>query len=74
MVDEVGAQLKAWWKANAAEATDWCIRLPVFTASIGALSSAGADMSFATPVVGVLIGGQKAATVIRATIKRRKQS
>ena len=74
IVDEVGAQLKAWWKANAAEATDWCIRLPMLTASIGALGLVGADMSFATPVVGVLVGGQKAATVIKATIKRRKQS
>src|SRR5689334_16061499 len=26
IADEVGAQLKVWWKANAAEATDWCIR------------------------------------------------
>jgi hypothetical protein len=74
IVDEVGAQLKAWWKANAAEATDWCIRLPMLTASIGALGLVGADMSFATPVVGVLVGGQKAATVINAAIKRRKQS
>jgi hypothetical protein len=73
IADEVGAQLKAWWKINAAEATDWCIRLPILSASLGALGLVGADMSFATPVVGVLIGGQKAATVIKATIKRKKR-
>jgi hypothetical protein len=30
IVDWVGAQLKAWWEDNAAEARDWCIRLPIF--------------------------------------------
>lgn len=74
IADEVGARLKAWWNANASEATDWCIRLPMLTASIGALGVVGADMSFATPLVGVLVGGQKAATVIKAVTKRRKKS
>ncbi len=74
IIDQVGAQLKAWWQINAAEATDWCIRLPMLTASIGALGLVGADMSFATPIAGVLVGGQKAATAIKAAIKRRKQS
>jgi hypothetical protein len=74
IVDEVGAQLKAWWKANAAEATDWCVRLPLLTAWIGALGLVGADMRFATPLVGALVGGQKAATLIKTVIKRRKRS
>jgi hypothetical protein len=74
ITDEIGARLKAWWNANAAEATDWCIRLPTITASIGAPGLVGADMSFATPLIGVIVGGQKAATVIKAVTKRRKQS
>jgi hypothetical protein len=36
--DWVGAQLKAWWEANEAEARDLCVRLPIFIASIGALN------------------------------------
>lgn len=72
IADEVGAQLKAWWEANAADARDLCIRLPIFTASIGALGLAGADMYFATPMVGVLVGGQKMITAIKVVKKRPK--
>jgi hypothetical protein len=73
IADEVGAQLKAWWEANAADARDWCIRLPIFTASIGALGLVGADMHFATPMVGVLVGGQKVITAIKVAKKRTKR-
>jgi hypothetical protein len=41
--DWVGAQLKAWWEANEAEARDLCVRLPIFIASIGALNLVGAS-------------------------------
>jgi hypothetical protein len=65
-VDWVGAQFKAWWEVNAAEGRDLLVRLPVIGASLGAFGLAGADMHFATPLVGALVGGQKVASAIKA--------
>jgi hypothetical protein len=68
--DWVGAQLKAWWEANEAEARDLCVRLPIFIASIGALNLAGADMHFATAAIGASVGGKNAIAAIKAAWKR----
>ena len=70
IVDWVGAQFKAWWEANEVEARDWCIRLPILTASIGALNLVGADMHFSTPVVSALVGGQKVISTVTALVMR----
>jgi len=70
--DWVGAQLKAWWEANEAEARDLCVRLPIFIASIGALNLAGADMHFATAAIGASVGGKNAIAAIKAAWKGHK--
>jgi aldehyde:ferredoxin oxidoreductase len=70
--DWVGAQLKAWWEANEAEARDLCVRLPIFIASIGALNLAGADMHFATAAIGASVGGKNAIAAIKAAWKRHE--
>jgi hypothetical protein len=73
IVDWVGAQFRAWWEANAVEARDWCIRLPIITAAIGALGSAGANMTVATTAVTALVGGPKVVAAIKTATKRRKR-
>jgi hypothetical protein len=66
---EVGEQITAWWKNNAAEAIDWAVRIPVIVASIPMLAWGGANMTVGTTVIGALVGGQK---VVRALTRRRK--
>jgi hypothetical protein len=73
IVDWVGAQFKAWWATNEPEARDWCFRLPVLTASIGARDLVGA-MHFATPVVSTLVGGPKVIAAIKSARKLTKRS
>jgi hypothetical protein len=69
IVQEVGEQLTAWWKSNAAEAIDWAVRIPVVVGSIPMLAWGGADMTVGTTMVGVLVGGQK---VVKVLTRRRK--
>jgi hypothetical protein len=70
IVDWVGAQVRAWWEADVAEARNLCVRIPMFIASIGALNLAGADKHFATAAIGASIGGEKAIAAIKAAWKR----
>jgi hypothetical protein len=70
-VDGVGTQLKAWWEANTAEAREWCVRLPVFAASLGVLGLTGADMTIATTVVSAIVGGPKVISTAKALLTRR---
>jgi hypothetical protein len=73
IVDEVAAQLKAWWKKNACEATDWFVRIPILTIGITALRMAGADTSYATAILGALVGGPKVITAIRGAKRAKRQ-
>jgi hypothetical protein len=72
LVDWVGAQINAWWAANAAEARDWGVRIPTIGLSIAALGLAGADMHFATPVVSALVGGPKVISTAKALLTHRR--
>jgi len=71
IVDEVAAQLTAWWKKNAGEAIDWAVRIPTLIAGLAALGWAGADMTFATAAVSALVGGPKAIAAIKASRRKR---
>jgi hypothetical protein len=73
IIREVSDQLTAWWKANAKEAIDWLVRIPVFAASLPLLGWAGADMTVATTAVGAMVGSEKVvAALTRRTSKRKK--
>jgi len=75
IVDWVGAQIKAWWDANPVEGRDFCVRLPTFLASIGAVGLLGGHMTdVTTAVLGALIGGPRVITAIKAVNKRRNRS
>jgi hypothetical protein len=71
IVNSVGTQINAWWNSNAAEATDWGVRIPVITAGVAMLGWAGADMMIATTAVAAIVGGGK---VIKAIGKVMKKS
>jgi hypothetical protein len=74
IADGVGAQLKAWWEANPAEARDLSVRVPMFLASIGAVSLLGVEMTIVTTtVLGALIGGPNVITAIKVAKKRTKR-
>ena len=68
VVNWAGTQLQAWWEANAVEGRDSLVRLPVIGASLAVFGLAGADMHFATPLVGALVGGPKAIAAIKAAM------
>jgi hypothetical protein len=72
VVAEVGSEITGWWTANAAEAIDWSIRLPIIVAAVGALGWAGANMTVGTTAVAALVGGRKVLEVIKRRKKKDK--
>jgi hypothetical protein len=68
VVNWAGTQLQVWWEANAVEGRELLVRLPVIGASLAAFGLAGADMHFATPLVGALVGGPKWIAAFKAAM------
>jgi hypothetical protein len=68
-VNSVAEQVTAWLKANAAEVTDWGMRLSIMAGAIATLGWAGANMAMATSMVGAMVGGDK---VAKAIARRKK--
>jgi hypothetical protein len=74
VVNAVGLQLGEWLSTNATDATDWTLRGSFMVAVLAALGWAGADMSWATPGILALVGGEKVARVIAHRKKDRRKS
>jgi hypothetical protein len=71
VVSRIGNQVNDWWGKNGAEAIDWGVRIPVFTASIATLGWAGADMTVATAAIAAIVGGDKVVEALKAAKKSK---
>lgn len=69
IVSGVGKEANSWFSKNGAEAFDWGIRLPVFSAGVALLGLTGANMTVATTAVAAIIGGSKVVGVLKSKTK-----
>lgn len=69
VVGALNDQIREWCQSNAADAIDWAIRIPVLASGVALLGLAGASMSYATLIVGAMVGGDKVAKVAQRLIK-----